>query len=60
MYEMYANALVEYTPRAQTTEFPTAIARGGTEFSGASVHRYIFIGHIYPLARKAKSLFFLQ
>ena len=38
------------TPRARTSEFPTAIAiRGGTEFRsqvflGASVHGYIFIG----------------
>ena len=34
---------------ARTSEFPTAIARGGTEFRsqvflGALVHGYIFIG----------------
>ena len=49
MYEVNRNASVEYTPRARTSEFPTAIAKGGTEFRsqvflGASVHGYIFVG----------------
>ena len=49
MYEINRNASVEYTPRARTLEFLTAIAWGGTEFRsqvflGASVHGYIFIG----------------
>ena len=49
MYEINRNASVEYTPRARTLEFLTAIARGGTDFRsqvflGASVvHGYIFI-----------------
>ena len=49
MYEINRNASVKYTPSARTSEFPTAIARGGTEFRsqvflGASVHEHIFIG----------------
>ena len=50
MYEVNRNASVEYTPRARTSEFPTAIARGGTEFRsqvflGASFHSFNrFIG----------------
>ena len=51
MYEVNRNVSVEYTPRARTSEFPTAIARGGSEFRsqvflGASVHGYIFTGII--------------
>ena len=51
MFEVNRNASVEYTPHARTSEFPTVIARGSTEFRsqvfiGASVHRYIFIGII--------------
>ena len=50
MYEIYRNATVKYTPHAPASEFPTAIARGGTEFRsqvilGASVHGYIFIDY---------------
>ena len=48
MYEINRNASVEYTPRARTSEFLRATARGDTElrlyvFLGASVHGYIFI-----------------
>ena len=49
MYEINRNASIEKIPRARTSEFPTAIAGGSTEFRsqvflGASVHGYIFIG----------------
>ena len=47
---MRRSDIIIYTPRARTSEFPTAIARGGTEFRsqvflGASVHGYIFIAY---------------
>ena len=48
--EINRNASVECTSRAPTSEFPTAIAKGSTEFRsqvilGASVHGYIFIDY---------------
>ena len=63
MYKVNRNVSVEYTPRARTSEFPTVIARGGTEFRsqvclGASVHVmgiYLLV-HLYARRRRDLNL----
>ena len=52
MYEINRNAPIEYMPRARTSEFPTSIARGDTQFRsqvflGALVHGFSVHGSLH-------------
>ena len=49
MSEIDKNASIEYSPRAQTSEFPTTIARGDTEFRVTSFLRPKKIICVFPV-----------